>query len=135
MSRQEKNAWFNLGVFALAATLFAIAFPHIGLRATGCLGILGLWGFGPAFYRRGKAGVNLDEREQTIQRRAHMAGYSLFWVSFVVFIMFTWHHHRGGTITIQADNLPLFLIGGMAVLVMTESIAMLLLSKRGVLHG
>jgi len=136
MSRQEKHAWFNIGVFALAAVLFAIAVPHIGvLPATGCFGILGLWGFGPAFYRKDRAGVNLDERELAIQRRAYTAGYSVFWVLFVAFIMFTWHRHRGGVITIPSDNLPLFVFGGMAVLIMTESITMLILSKRSILHG
>ena len=134
MSRQETHAWFNLGVLALAAALFALALPHIGAqRAIGYFGICGLWGLSPLFYRKGKKIMALDERERAIQQQAFAAGYSVFWVLFVVSIMLFWGHHQGRTV--PADVLPLFLLGSFVVIELVRSITTLLLCKRGVLHG
>jgi hypothetical protein len=132
MSRQERHAWFNLGVFALAGLVFALVAPHVGLlRATACFGLVGFCGLGGLFYR----GSKLDERESKIRQTAGIWGHGVFWLLFVGGTMLTWGRHQGGTITIPADNLPLLVFGGVTVVVLVESIAMLVLCKRGILHG
>ena len=133
MSRQERHAWFNLGVLALAGSLFAFVAPHVGLLpATGCFGLVGFCGLGGRFYRKSK----MDERELKIQRMAWAWAHGVFWLLFVGVTMITWWRHQGGTITLSANNLPPLLVGGgMITVILVESIAMLVLCRRGVLHG
>lgn len=136
MSRQERHAWFDLGVFIIAATLFALAVPRVGIsRATGYFGICGLWGLSPLFYRKNKTIValdKLDERERIIQHRAWIIAYNVFWVLLVILIMLTWKRYQGGTIS--ADVLPLSLFGGFIVVVLVRDITTLVLCRRGTLH-
>ncbi|MDD5705762.1 MAG: hypothetical protein PHR35_07535 [Kiritimatiellae bacterium] len=133
MSRLEKHAWFNIGVFAVACALFALARPYVGvLPATGCFGLCGLWGFGPhVFYRKGKMGPSLDERESAIMRRAWQAGHGVFWLLFVSSFMLAWSFHRNGNVTVPAEYLPLMVFAAMILVVLVQSLAMLILCKTG----
>ncbi len=137
MSRLEKHAWFNLGVFAVACVLFALAYPHIGvLPAIGCFGLCGLWGLASfLFYPKGKMSAVLDEREKAITRRAWQAGHGIFWLLFVGSFMFAWHFHRGGNIAVSADILPAIVGGAFVLVVLVQSIAMLVLCRMGLRHA
>jgi hypothetical protein len=84
MSALQKFAWFNLGVTALTlATVLALV-PFLGRGALGGLGILGLTGFGPIFFRKQRGQVLTDERDHLIQWRSWILAYSLFWVVLVL---------------------------------------------------
>lgn len=83
MSALQKFAWFNLAVIALALVVVLALVPLLGRGALGGLGVLGFLGFGPFFFRKKPGQVLTDERDQLIQRRSIVLGYSVFWVVFV----------------------------------------------------
>ncbi len=84
MPASQKHAWFNLVVIALTLVAVACLYPILGWKANGALGLLGLMGLGPFFYRQREAEVVLDERTILIQQRSTLLGYSIFWVVYVL---------------------------------------------------
>ena len=76
----------------------------------------------------------LAARELKIQRTAWRCGHGVFWLLFVGVPMLIWGLHRGGTVTLPADNLPLLVAGGFIVVLLVQSIATLVLCRRGILH-
>jgi hypothetical protein len=137
MNVQQKVAWFNIAVFVAALALYGALIPLIGpIPALGAYGVLGLWGLVLLFYRRPKIGVLIDERDQLVNARAQVAGFWIFWEFFVVVCMITWAvlryiYHRN---TVSVEVIPLMVVGGMAVFVLSYSIAILFQYRTGRRH-
>jgi hypothetical protein len=83
MSRMQQFAWFNLAVISLTLLAIVSLLPFLGYGALGGIGLSGLLGFGPLFFRASPGQVIADERDQLIQLRAWFIAYNLFWVAFV----------------------------------------------------
>ena len=127
MSPQQKHAWFNLAVFASALAAYLSLIPLIGVsRAFGAFGICGVWGLGVFFYRKKRAHLVVDERDEQIGRRSVLVAYAAFWLFFVATCMITWGvlHWRGQN-SISIYVLPNLVFGGMFVVVVTQSVATL----------
>ncbi len=137
MNVQQKVAWYNLGVFAVAALAYLALVPLLGfLHALAAYGLLGLWGLSPLFFRRSKGGVLIDERDQLVGMRAQLAGLWIFWLCFVAACIIPWavlhyHSHRE---TVTIDVLPWMAGGAMVVFTVTHSIAVLLQYRMGRAH-
>lgn len=84
MSASQKHAWFNLVVISLSLVAVGCLYPFLGWKAHGALGLCGVLGLGPFFYRKRKGEVVLDERAILIQQRSALLGYSIFWVVYVL---------------------------------------------------
>jgi hypothetical protein len=130
----QKIAWFNLIVILLALGLSVVAFAifHfvLGLpvnRAAGGFGFMGIMGFcglSPVLFRKDKSKVQFDERDTTIQRKAAIVAYSVFWLLFVAATMIPWFIiGPNGTITV--NYLPWMVFGGMCVVMLLQSIVTL----------
>ncbi len=133
---QQKAAWFNLTVFTAAVVTYGALAAVIGpTRAMAASGLCGLWGLSGLYCRRRPGAVVLDERDRLINLRAQLAGLWVFWELFVAGCMIIWalrrYYWREATISI--DALPLLVIGGLIVFVVTHSIAVLVQYGRS--HG
>jgi hypothetical protein len=138
MSRQEKHAWFNIGVLVVACLFFMLLYPRIGIHpATGAFGLLGFLGVAPfLFYPKNvKISKILDEREREIARRAKDAAFSIFWIFFISLFLLVTFLHSGDNITVPADFLPLVVLSAWMLVVLVQSIVMLVLSKKGLIHA
>jgi hypothetical protein len=83
MSAWQKLAWFNLAVIISTVVLVVALIPVLGTtRAHGGVGLLGLLGLAPLFFR-GRSVVLEDERDQMIRLRSGLIGFSIFWLAFV----------------------------------------------------
>ena len=129
MNVQQKVAWFNIAVFAAAVTAYGALVPVVGPSpALGAFGIVGLWGLTPFFYQGRKAEVLVDERDEFVNLRSFVAGAVIFWLCFVAACMTTWgvlrywKHQE----TVSVDVLPFLVGGGMIVLMMSHSVAILI---------
>ena len=81
MNRAQKAAWFTLIVLAIALGLslaaFCVGYFVLGVPANraaagfGFMGIMGLLGLIPILFRKDKAKVQCDERDQMIHRTAN----------------------------------------------------------------
>jgi hypothetical protein len=137
MNVQQKVAWFNIAVFVAALALYGALVPLIGAsRALGAYGVLGLWGLGFFFYRRPKSGVLMDERDQLVNARAQVAGLWIFWEFFVAACMITWavlrYFYHSDIVSVEV--LPLMVVGGMVIFVLSYSIAILFQYRTGRSH-
>ena len=84
MNRMQKMAWFLL-ITASASLLcsllaFAVLYFKFGLPKAyagfACMGLMGVSGFSPLFFRKDKTKVVFDERDQLIQRNAALLGFA-----------------------------------------------------------
>lgn len=82
MTSLQKYAWYNLGVICVAGVCVVAAYPFLGNRAMGFLGLLGLIGLSPFLFRKKEGQVSFDERDRLIQLRATNLAYAIFWVGF-----------------------------------------------------
>jgi uncharacterized Tic20 family protein len=133
MNLQERIAWFNLAVMALALAVFLVLIPFLGLfRATGGFGILGLWGLSPllAWRKRGTREVIDDERDRAINAKAMLIAYTAFWMFFVSACMVPFFLF-GPQGMIPVEVLPLILMVGWLVLMLTSSVATIVQYARG----
>ena len=134
MNVQQKVAWFNLAVFAAAVVAYGAFVLLWGpLPALGAFGIFGLWGLTPFFYLRRKSEVLVDERDQIVNLRAALTGFSIFWLCFVAACMIPWGVLRlyRNQDTVPVDVLPCLVGGGMMVLYVSQSVATLVQYGRG----
>jgi hypothetical protein len=116
---------YTLILLALTAVAYAIVAIFLGpILAQGVFGLLGLAGLLPLLYRkRGKA-VVWDERDTLISYRALLAGYSVFWLVFVLGAMGMWAAvFYGGRSMISVHVLPVFVMGGGVVMATTRAVA------------
>ncbi len=128
MTAQQRNAWYNLLVFAVAVAAYLVLVPLIGFsRAWGAFGLCGLWGFGVLFYKRKRGRLVQDERDEQIGRRSLLFAYSVFWLYFVGACMIPWGllFFRGEE-SISVHVLPHLVFGGMIVVVLAQSVAILI---------
>lgn len=125
MNRQERIAWFNLTVMGLALLVFLILMPVLGpKRATGAFGLTGLMGLPAilALRKQRRDEVVEDERDQSIRLKSTVVGYSVFWVYFVGACMVP-YSLRGQQGMISVEVLPIILMGGFLVLMLSGAIA------------
>lgn len=87
MCQTQKAALFNLIIVVLTLVTVLALYPFLGRGAAGGFGLSGLLGFSPLFFRRRRGQVLADERDQLIQRRSTIIGYSVFWLAFVASAM------------------------------------------------
>ena len=135
---QQKVAWYNLAVFGVTVAAYGALVPVLGaIAALGAVGICGLWGLTPLFYRRRKGEVVMDERDQLVNLRAQIAGLWIFWECFVAACMITWGVLRywKGQNTVSVDVLPCMVFGGMIVFQVSHSIATLVQYRRSGSHA
>ena len=102
MSAQQKLAWFNLSIAAVA---YLALWPMLGpWRAMGAFGLLGLAGFGYLFYHWGKnqGRVLCDERDQLINIKAYAFAKSVVWVALVAgFLLALRSYGENGDVPVQ----------------------------------
>lgn len=133
MNRAQIIAQFNLIVImtALGLSALAVAISHFALnlpmrRAVGGLGFLGiggLTGLSPILFKK-KSGVDFDERDLLIQRKALIGAYSIFWLLFVLAAMIPFFV-LGADGKVSVKYLAAMVFGGMFVVTIVQSIATL----------
>jgi uncharacterized membrane protein len=124
MCQTQKEALFNLVIVVFALAAVAMLYPILGRGATGGFGILGFLGFSLLFYRRRRAQVLTDERDQLIRRRSTIFAYTVFWVAFVASSMLALAFYGDD----GAVPVPVVLNGvwlGLAIVVGMQSLATL----------
>jgi len=84
MNASQKEAWFNLTVFLSVLVIVAALLPFLGRGAFFGLGLLGLLGLSPFFYRKRHSAVVLDERDTQIRLRSQFCAHLVFWLLFVL---------------------------------------------------
>ena len=134
MNRTQRIARFNLIVMLTALGLSALAvgvcYFAIGLpmrRAVGgfgFMGICGLLGLSPILFRKEPGGVDFDERDLLIQRRAWLGAYAIFWFLFVLAAMIPFFV-LGADGKVSVKYLAAMVFAGMAVVTIVQSIATL----------
>ena len=131
MSAIEKHAWFNVAVIAVALIGVGSLYPFLGNAAHGALGICGLLGFGPLFYRKRDQEIVLDERAILIQQRSALLGYAIFWVIFVVTasLLSVFFYGMDGSVPVQVIQLSVFY--AFALFIGAMSLAVLVFHRRG----
>ncbi len=138
MNRMQKIAWYNLIVIAAALTasgatvgLLAIflGMPK-ALAGLGFLGIAGFMGLSPVLFRKKQGDVDFDERDLLIHRKATIVAYSIFWLFFSAACMIPWFL-VGPKNSIPSSSLPIMLGAGGITLVLSQSLAILILYGKG----
>lgn len=131
MSAAQKHAWFNLAVITVSLVVVGSLYPVFGWKANGAIGLCGLLGLGPFFYRKRKGEVVLDERGVLIQQRSALLEYSVFWVVFVLTasLVSPLVYGQGGTVPVEVVQFSVFY--AMLLFVAVMSIAILIQHSRG----
>lgn len=131
MSATQKHAWFNIAVIGGTLLLVACLYPFLGWSANGALGLAGLLGLGPVFYRKSASEVVMDERDILIQRRATLLGYTAFWLVFVLVaaLLSPLVYGQEGNIPVIVVQLSVFY--AMVLFVGVTSLATLIQNARG----
>ena len=80
MNAQQKVAWAELGISAIALIAAIVAYPWLGDRAGGMFGILGMLGLTPLFLMKRQQEVITDERDQKILQQATFFGIGAGWM-------------------------------------------------------
>jgi uncharacterized membrane protein len=84
MNRLQKIAWsvviMTLSGLILSVIAFAILYTKVGMpkafAGLACMAIVGLAGFSPLIFRKGKGKITFDERDQMIKKNAAHAGFA-----------------------------------------------------------
>ena len=131
MPTSQKHAWFNLVVVGVSVVVVLSLYPFLGWGAHAGLGIIGVLGFGPIFFRKRKGKVVMDERDMQIQRRSASLGARVFWVVFVLAATFmsVLFYGQEGSIPVPVVQVSVFYAGILFVGVM--SVATLIQYGRG----
>ena len=138
MNRWQKIAWYNIivilvtfGITGISIGVLAIkyGFPK-ALGGLGALGLLGLLGLSVVFFRKEKAHVDFDERDQLIFYRATQITFALFWLLFTAICMVPWFI-IGPNKTISSNALPIILFVTSIPLIFLQSLVTLILYGRG----
>jgi len=131
MNRTQRIARFNLLVVLVAVGLSAltvgILYIGVGLPMRlaaggfGLMGISGLMGLSPVLFRKQPGGVDFDERDLLIQRKAVIGAYSIFWVLFVLAAMIPFFV-RGVDGQVSVKYLAGMVGGGMVAVTVVQSV-------------
>ncbi|UCF14033.1 MAG: hypothetical protein JSW59_11530 [Phycisphaerales bacterium] len=134
MNRMQRIARFNLIVIstALGLSVLAVGVLYFGVglpirRATGgfgLIGICGLMGLSPILFRREPGGVDFDERDLLILRKASLGAYSIFWLLFVLAAMVPFFV-LGPDGEVSVKYLAAMVLGGIVVVALVQSIVTL----------
>ena len=127
MTPQQKHAWFNLIVFTTVLVAYLGLVPFVGTRAAlGAMGLCGFWGLGVVFYRKKRGMLAFDERDKQIHGFSLGLAYAVFWVCFVAACMIPWGVFSWyGWESISIEVLPWLVFGGMIVVTVSQSVAIL----------
>lgn len=131
MSASEKHAWFNVVVISICLVAVGCLYPVLGSRAHAALGLSGLLGLGPFFYRKRKDEIVVDERAMLIQQRSALLGYSVFWVVYVLAasLLSLFVYGLDGSVPVAVVQLSVFY--AMLLFVGVMSLATLVQHSRG----
>jgi len=101
--------------------------------ASAVFGFLGFAGLIPAVFMKKKL---LDERDRIILKRAQLIGYLVFWGFFFFAIMgaWGWYYYRN-IHAVPVEYLPLTVFAGGWIFVTVQSLATIVLCRRGVIDG
>lgn len=134
MNKAQKLARFNLIVILSALILsctatgifyFVVGLPiQRALGGFGFIGICGLMGLSPLLYKKESCKVSFDERDLSIQRKASLGAYSIFWFLFVLAAMIPFFV-LGPKGKISVKYLPVMVFGGMIIVTLVQSIVTL----------
>ena len=132
MSQYEKQAWFNLAVVMLAATVFLVCVPLVGLpQALGTLTLVAVAGLRPYFLNeKARQEVVPDERDREIQTRAATVTYNALLAVLMVGAMGLWIAYKPQGVMPTAF-LPLFPALGYMVVLFVQSASTLAQYRRG----
>ncbi len=130
MNKTQKGAWFqlltamSLGISFGAVIILALT---VGMpRAWLGMGFMGLMALGQLIPRKegGRNKVQFDERDLLIEKRASLWGYCASYGFFVAFSSVTYSVvGKGGLVSVNI--LPIMVIGGVVVLLLVRSVAIL----------
>ncbi|UCF43792.1 MAG: hypothetical protein JSV99_02355 [Planctomycetota bacterium] len=132
MNRFQKIACFNLAVIAVsiafsggAVVIAALVagFPK-ALCGLSFLGISGLMGFSPLFFRKKKGQVAFDERDEVIIRKAVFSCFICSYI-FLAGVCIATSVIVGTSGTVSARMLPIMVVSGFIVGMLVQSIVTL----------
>lgn len=140
MSIDQKMAWLMVGAAAAGLILFAVLIPFIGIKpAFAAFGVLGFTGLGPLIFRKKRKAdvVAVDERVQTIGRKAALTGAMISYEVFILACMATWciYYFGKGKELISVHALPCIVVAGWVAFIVSWSVALLILYGREGRHG
>ena len=134
MNREQKIAWFFVINFTVAIILALIAFAILYIKfgmpkasaSVGVLGLCGLSGLSPLFFKKGSGPVESDERDKDIVRKAALASFTAayLFVGLACMIPFTILGHRA---TRSITWLPQIFMGAGIISFYIRSIVLLVL--------
>jgi hypothetical protein len=134
MNREQKIAWFFVINFTIAIILALIAFVILYIKfgmpkasaGVGLLGLCGLSGLSPLFFKKDPGPVESDERDKDIIRKAGLASFTAayLFVGLACMIPFTILGHRA---TISITWLPQIFMGAGITSFYIRSIVLLIL--------
>lgn len=137
MNVQERRAWFTLGIIGLVAVGYGflagvMRFPWFA--STGMFGVFGLLGLTGVIGRgERRAGLVVsDERDRDIDRRSTLAGYSVFWLAFVLACMapfFIKGPNASVTLPTVVLTTPVYI--GMMIVFTVKALVTVILYRRG----
>jgi hypothetical protein len=138
MTRQQKEAWFIVGVFTLALTVFLVLIPILGISvAWGAFGLFGFAGFAPLIGRNASrpGEVVSDERDVVISSRATLgAGIAAFEVCILACMVPWLVHMLRGQESISVQMLPIVVLATSITFWLVRAVAMLALCGREASH-
>ena len=128
MTPLHKEALCWLILLAATAALYGVLALFIGpVAACGAFGLFGLAGLLPLVYRKRGQTVVMDERDTQIALRALAAGYSVFWLLFVLVTMGIWSvFYYQGYSTVSVQVLPNLVFGGMIVFMTARALGIII---------
>jgi len=138
MNKTQEEAWIGLFLGASCFLIpcgvaifiaydkgmsFAPLFMFTGTAIWG--GLFWLFPFIASKFRKGKKKVSFDERDQLIHKRAVMAAYVVLWLYFVAACVIPWWI-VGPQGSISVNVMPMILVGGLAIFLFVQSLAILI---------
>jgi len=138
MNRSQKAAWFIVINFTIAIiisiTMYAILLPKTGFSkassAISFMGLCGLSGFVPIFFKKDPGNIQSDERDIMITRKSAIAGFAsaYLFVGLACMLPFT---IMGNNATVSVRWLPMIFTGAGILNFYIHSITLLILYGRG----
>jgi hypothetical protein len=135
MRPEQKRAWADVVVFAVAVAAVLALIPVAGFRAWGAIGIFGFACLTPLLFRtKVEPGhVASDERDQMILLMAQLGGFRISHIWFVLGSMVVWFYCMlQGKKAFSIEAFPFLVIVGTAIHYVVRAMATLLLYRE---HG
>jgi hypothetical protein len=124
MTRQQRIAIYNVIVIIITFAAFAGSVPKFGLvRAQASLGLLGFLAAVGLFYRHPKNRQVQDERECLLYARSLQIAGAVCCIAFVGAILAMYFYLSN----IAIDLMPALIMGGIAIFILSQSVALLCL--------